>query len=134
MNGESYEERDACPVYTSIGVISGRWKPMILQRLHHGPHGFGELRRAMPSITTKVLRQQLRQLEADDLIARRELSPRVKGVRYSLTAHGRSLDGLFSLLWEWGTRHLRRPGGKGTRIARPRTAEGPAITQADSQL
>jgi DNA-binding HxlR family transcriptional regulator len=115
-----HQERDACPVYTAIGVISGRWKPMILQRLLGRPHGFGELRRAMPSISTKVLRQQLRQLEADDLIARRQLSPRVRGVRYSVTAHGHSLMPVFSQLWEWGTRHLRRPSGGGTRISRPK--------------
>jgi DNA-binding HxlR family transcriptional regulator len=119
MHSESDREREACPVYTAIGVISGRWKPMIIQRLHTRAHGFGELRRAMPSISTKVLREQLRQLQADDLIARRQLSPKVKGVRYSLTPYGHSLNPLFSMLWEWGTGHLRRPGRRGTRIARP---------------
>ena len=123
MNDESYQERAACPVYTAIGVISGRWKPMIIQRLHARPHRFGELRRAMPSISTKVLREQLRQLEADDLIARRQLTPRFKGVQYSLTAHGHSLDALFSQLREWGTCHLGRPGRRGTRIFRPRAAD-----------
>ena len=119
MKGEIYQERDACPVYTAIGVISGRWKPMILQRLHTRPHGFGELRRAMPAISTKVLREQLRQLQADDLITKRQLTPTVKGVQYSLTTYGHSLDPLFSALWQWGTEHLRRPGRNGTRIARP---------------
>ena len=120
MNAEIYEERAACPVYTAIGVISGRWKPMIIQRLHARPHGFGELRRAMPAISTKVLREQLRQLQADDLIRRRQLSPKVKGVQYSLTPYGHTLDPLFSMLWEWGTGHLRRPGRKATRVAPPR--------------
>ena len=120
MNGEIYREREACPVYTAIGVISGRWKPMIIQRLHTRPHGFAELRRAMPSISTKVLREQLRQLQADDLIMRRQLTPKVKGVQYSLTGYGHSLDPLFSMLWEWGTAHLRRAGRGGTRLARPR--------------
>jgi DNA-binding HxlR family transcriptional regulator len=119
MENESHREREACPVYTAIAVISGRWKPMIIQRLHSRPHGFGELRRAMPSISTKVLREQLRQMAADDLIARRQLSPKVKGVRYSLTPYGHSLDPVFSLLWKWGTRHLRRPAGRRTRIVRP---------------
>lgn len=123
MKAPIHEERDACPVYTAIGVISGRWKPMILQRLQRRPHGFGELRRAMPSISTKVLRQQLRQLEADDLIVRQQLSPRVKGVRYSVSAHGRTLGPLFSQLWEWGTHHLRRPSRGGTRITPPRQLE-----------
>jgi DNA-binding HxlR family transcriptional regulator len=120
MSGEIYQEREACPVYTAIGVISGRWKPMILQRLHTRPHRFGELRRAMPAISTKVLREQLRQLQADDLIARRQLTPKVMGVQYSLTPYAHTLDPLFSMLWEWGTNHLRRPTGRGTRLARPR--------------
>ena len=123
MDEDSYREREACPVYTAIAVISGRWKPMILQRLHSRPHGFGELRRAIPSISTKVLREQLRQLMADDLVARHQLSPKVKGVRYSLTPYGHSLDPVFSQLWQWGTGHLRRPGHRGTRITRPRTAD-----------
>ena len=59
MNREDiYQERAACPVYTAIGVIEGRWKPMIFQRLALHPHGFGELRRAMPSVSIKVLREQ----------------------------------------------------------------------------
>jgi DNA-binding HxlR family transcriptional regulator len=54
-------------VYTAIQVIEGRWKPMICRRLgESGPLGFGELRRAIPGVTAKVLRQQLRQMEAAD--------------------------------------------------------------------
>jgi len=71
----------------------------------------------------EIYQERLRQLQADDLIARRQLSPKVKGVQYSLTAHGHSLDPVFSQLWEWGTHHLRRPGRTGTRITRPRTAD-----------
>jgi DNA-binding HxlR family transcriptional regulator len=74
----------------------------------------------MPAISTKVLREQLRQLQADDLIARRQLTPKVMGVQYSLTPYAHTLDPLFSMLWEWGTNHLRRPTGRGTRLARPR--------------
>ena len=86
---DSYREREACPLYTAIGVISGRWKPMILQRLAKGPHGFGELQRAMPRVTAKVLREQLRQLQADGLVTRRALSPAQRGVRFQLTPYAR---------------------------------------------
>ena len=51
--GESYSERDQCPVYAAIRVIEGRWKPMIWRRLGEREHGFGELRRSMPGVTTK---------------------------------------------------------------------------------
>ena len=103
-----YEERAACPLYTAIAVIDGRWKPMIFQRLAERPRAFGELHRAMPRVTTKVLRAQLRQMVADDLIVREELRPARLGVRYDVTAHGRSLEPVFETLWQWGKQHLAR--------------------------
>ena len=115
-----YEERAACPLYTAIAVIDGRWKPMIYQRLMTSPHGFGQLKRAMPRVTTKVLRQQLRQMMADDLVAREELAPSRLGVRYRPTPHGRSLMPVFDALWQWGTGHLGRPGARlGTKVSPP---------------
>ena len=63
---DAYIERAACPLYTAIAVIDGRWKPMIFQRLLERPRGFAELRRAIPHVTAKILREQLRQMLADD--------------------------------------------------------------------
>jgi DNA-binding HxlR family transcriptional regulator len=115
-----YRERAACPLYTAIAVIDGRWKPMIFQRLSERPSGFAELRRAMPRITAKVLREQLRQMLADDLIVREELSPQRLGVRYQVTPHGRSLRPVFEVLWRWGTTHLARTGAaRGTNAVSP---------------
>jgi len=115
-----YRERAACPLYTAIAVIDGRWKPMIFQRLSEHPLGFAELRRAMPRITTKVLREQLREMTADDLIAREELSPRRRGVRFRITQHGRSLRPVFAILWRWGASHLARTGAtRGTVAVSP---------------
>jgi DNA-binding HxlR family transcriptional regulator len=117
---DSYREREACPLYTAIGVVSGRWKPMILQRLGSGPLGFGELRRAMPRVTAKVLGQQLRQLQADGLVTRRALTPVHRGVRYQLTPYAKSLDPVFNALLHWGVAHLARNGAAtGTRISPP---------------
>lgn len=115
-----YVERDACPLYTAIGVISGRWKPMIIQRLADGPLGFGALQRAMPRITRKVLTEQLRQLEADHLIVRQALSPARLGVRYQLTPYAATLNPVFNELLKWGSGHLARADASmGTRISRP---------------
>ena len=104
----SYVERDRCPVYTAMRVIEGRWKPMMCRRLGERSHGFGELHRAMPGVTAKVLRQHLRQLEADGVVARAaQQTPRLR-VRYRLTPHGRRLGPVFETLWTWGVRHLAR--------------------------
>jgi DNA-binding HxlR family transcriptional regulator len=117
---DSYRERDVCPLYTAIGVVSGRWKPMIIQRLGSGPLGFGELQRAMPRVTAKVLREQLRQLQADDLVTRRVLTPVHRGVRYQLTPYAKTLNPVFNALLSWGVKHLIRNGAaSGTRISPP---------------
>src|SRR5580704_12675047 len=97
----SYNERARCPVYTALRVIEGRWKPMIFRRLGEGALGFGDLRRSMPGVTIKVLRQHLRQLEADGLIARSVHQEPALRVRYRLTPHGRALGPVFETLWAW---------------------------------
>lgn len=116
---DSYQERASCPLYTAIGVIEGRWKPMIFQRLGRRPHGFGELQRAMPRVTAKVLREQLRQMQADHLIVAHRLTPARLGVRYELTAYGRTLGPVFKSLWAWGVTHLKRRGASGGTLVKP---------------
>jgi DNA-binding HxlR family transcriptional regulator len=113
------QERAACPLYTAIAVIDGRWKPMLFQRLARRPSGFGELHRAMPGLSRKVLAEQLRQMECDDLVARRETGDRLGSVEYSLTAYGESLMPVFEALWQWGTAHLARPGAERGTLASP---------------
>jgi len=107
--GASYIERDRCPVYTAIRVIEGRWKPMIFRRLGEEPSCFGELRRSLPGVTVKVLRQHLRQLEAEGLVSRSVFGRPVRRERYELTPHGRTLGPVFETLWNWGRLHLSRP-------------------------
>jgi len=62
----------------------------------------------MPGVTTKVLRQHLRELEADGVVTRAVQQTPCYGVRYGLTPHGRSLGPVFESLWAWGNRHLER--------------------------
>lgn len=117
---DARQERAACPLYTAIGVIEGRWKPMLFQRLARQPSGFGELHRAMPGISRKVLIEQLRQMECDDLVMRRKTGDSLGSVEYSLTAYGEGLGPVFDALWRWGMGHLTRPGAeRGTRVRPP---------------
>ena len=87
---------------------------MLFQRLLGQPRGFGELHRMLPGVTKKVLREQLRQMQADDLVQRRQLSPASTGVRYTLTPYGRTLAPVFEMLWRSGivTSHSRRCGAR----------------------
>jgi DNA-binding HxlR family transcriptional regulator len=102
----SYVERGKCPLYTAIQVIEGRWKPMIFRRLDAGGLGFGELQRSMDGVSAKVLRQQLRQLEAEGLVTCTSTRKPGFPVRYQLTPHGRTLGPVFECLWTWGVTHL----------------------------
>ena len=93
---------------------------MLFQRLSDQPRGFGELHRMLPGVTKKVLREQLRQIQADDLMQRRQLSPTSAGVRYTVTPYGRTLGPVFETLWRWGSAHLSRvEATRGTVVAAP---------------
>jgi DNA-binding HxlR family transcriptional regulator len=93
---------------------------MLFQWLGRRPSGFGKLHRAMPGISRKVLTEQLRQMECDDLIARRETGDRLGSVEYSLTPYGETLLPVFQALWQWGTGHLAREGAeRGTLVSPP---------------
>ena len=92
---------------------------MLFQRLARAPHGFGELRRAMPGVTSKVLREQLRQMQNDGLVARRALTPVYRGVRYELTPYGLTLGPVFQTLWQWGVTHLARADAAGGTLVKP---------------
>jgi DNA-binding HxlR family transcriptional regulator len=109
-NGTSHVERHRCPLYTAICVIQGRWKPMIFRRLGEGSLGFGELRRTMPGVTIKVLRQQLRELESEGLVTRSVRQKPALQVKYQITPHGQTLGPVFETLWTWGTLHLAHVG------------------------
>jgi DNA-binding HxlR family transcriptional regulator len=95
-----------CPAETTLSVIGGKWKLLILRELLSGVSRFGELRRRLSGISEKMLAQHLRELESDGIIARKiypEVPPKVE---YSLTASGQTLKPIIDGLHEWGIKHL----------------------------
>ena len=100
-----------CPVRTTLNVLGGKWKLLILSYLLDEPRRYGELRRLMPEITEKMLIQELRELETDGIVARtvhQTVPPRVD---YSLTEQGQRVQPLFAELLGWGLQYLSRTGG-----------------------
>jgi DNA-binding HxlR family transcriptional regulator len=98
----------------TLDLIGGKWKGVILFRLLEGTKRFGELRRLLCKITQRSLTQQLRELEADGLVARKvyaEVPPRVE---YSLTPRGHSLEPVLAALMEWGNAHALAKDCSGT--------------------
>jgi DNA-binding HxlR family transcriptional regulator len=106
--------QERCPVRAAIDVIRGRWKPSILFELNSGPRRFTDLQTALRGITPQALSLQLRQLEADGVVARAVFADEVPvRVEYSLTPGGRSLSGVMDQLEQWGLGYLaQRPGRK----------------------
>lgn len=95
-----------CGLDAAVAVVGGKWKPLILWALSVEPRRTGELRRALPGVSEKVLTQQLRELERDGVIHReihQQVPPKVV---YRLTRKGAALDRALRPLGEWGEEHI----------------------------
>ena len=104
-------ELPACPVETTLTLISDKWKVLIVRDLLAGTKRFGELQRSVGNVSQKVLTAQLREMEEDGLVDRKvypEVPPRVE---YSLTELGRSLEPVLSALWNWGETYQSKNAG-----------------------
>jgi DNA-binding HxlR family transcriptional regulator len=99
----------ACPVSATLEYIGGRWKTIILYYLSSGKKRFGEIAVRMP-ISRKVLTQQLKELERDGLVTRKQYKEIPPRVEYSLTELGVTLQPVFKELSSWGKKHAL--GGK----------------------
>lgn len=112
-----------CPVEVTLTLIDDRWKVLILRELLDGTRRFGEIRKGLGKVSTKVLTANLRSMEEDGLLTRRvypEVPPRVE---YTLTELGDSLEPILTAMVEWGTNYrsmvenrelppLERPAGR----------------------
>ena len=91
-----------CPLTMSLGVIGGKWKPLIIAKLASSKKRFGQLDAGIMGISRKVLTAQLNELVNDKLVVRTafpEIPPRVE---YSLTKKGKELIPIFQGIAKWG--------------------------------
>ncbi|WP_044642369.1 winged helix-turn-helix transcriptional regulator [Risungbinella massiliensis] len=99
---------EGCPVETTLDVIGGKWKGVILYYLLDEKKRFNELRRLMPGITQRMLSLQLSELENDGVVHREvfaEVPPRVE---YSLTDFGKTLSPIIIQMKDWGEKYKSR--------------------------
>jgi DNA-binding HxlR family transcriptional regulator len=94
-----------CPVSYALDKVGGRWKPLILWNLKDGRLRYNELRKAIPPITEKMLIQHLKQLESDNLVARKVVEVMPPHVEYTLTASGAELLPALTALADWGVKN-----------------------------
>lgn len=95
-----------CPVTATIALFGGRWKLIILYVLSKNTRRFGEIQVRIPSISKKVLTAQLRELEADGLISRKEYKELPPRVEYTLTDFGKSLCPLLIDIAAWKRKNI----------------------------
>ena len=98
----------ACPVETTLMLISDRWKVLIIRDLLDGTKRFGELKKSVGSISQKVLTANLRSMENSGLLTRKvypEVPPRVE---YTLTKTGYSLKPVLDAMVAWGTEYKKK--------------------------
>ncbi len=90
-----------CHFIEVMEVVGGKWRGTILFCLSKGPRRFNELRREIPSITQKMLTQELRSLERDGLVHREQFPEIPPRVEYSLTELGQSMMAIFKKIDQW---------------------------------
>lgn len=107
-------KRVNCPVGTFLDLIGGKYKGLILWHLMDGNRRFNELQKLIPQSTPKMLTQQLRELEKDQLIKRKVYPVVPPRVDYSLTKLGRTLEPTLQSMFSWGSDYLERKGKQAT--------------------
>lgn len=94
-----------CITRRTLARIADKWTILIVGRLSQQSYRFGELRRSIEGISSKILTEHLRELEADGLITRLVEPTRLPSVTYSLTPLGESLVGAALTLKNWAEEH-----------------------------
>lgn len=104
MNNNTHQF--SCPIGTTLDIIAGKWKPEILWYLTDKTMRFNQLQRAIGNVSQKMLTQQLRELQRDGLVLRKQYEEIPPKVEYSSTELANTLKPLFGHLTEWGADHL----------------------------
>ncbi len=97
-----------CPLTAALAALGGKWKMIILYWLAESPKHFAALRKLMPSISQKVLTEQLREMMDDGLVHRQPTGAIPAPVEYSLTDYGRSALPLVENARLWGRGHIEK--------------------------
>lgn len=108
MRDQVAQAEAQCPTELAMEVVGGKWKLVVLEHLSSGTMRFGQLQRAIPPITARMLTRQLRELETDKLVQRTVYAEVPPKVEYSLTDLGHSLGPVLAQLRTWGETYRSR--------------------------
>ena len=99
-----------CPVTTTLSMIGGKYKAIILWHLLDKVLRFGQLHKLIPQATPKMLTQQLRELEEDNLIIRTVYPVVPPKVEYALSDFGKSIKPILTAIYHWGESYMEESG------------------------
>lgn len=102
------EEMPECPVETTISLIGGKWKLLIMRNLLSRSWRFNELKKDLKGISQNVLTYNLRSMEKDGIIIRKiypEIQPKVE---YGLTKLGKSMKPIIKSMEKWGIEYKNK--------------------------
>jgi DNA-binding HxlR family transcriptional regulator len=102
---------DGCGIAHALDLVGERWALLVIRELLLGPKRFKDLRAGLPSASTNVLSQRLRELEDAAIIRRRTLPPPAGSSVYELTERGRELKPIVISLGTWAVRSPSFPEG-----------------------
>ena len=97
---------DTQPCELAVQALGGKWKLILLWHLMEAPLRYGELRARVPTISERVMIRQLRELEADGLVHRKQFPVVPPHVEYSVTKASRTLASILDSLAEWADMYL----------------------------
>ncbi len=99
------EDRDACAATDVLRRVGDKWSLLIMALLADRSYGFGELDRAVPGLSRRILTLTLRGLVHDGLVTRAEQGAAGARVDYALSDLGRSLLPLAVAIGQWAEEH-----------------------------
>jgi len=106
-----HKEKKVCPVEYTLNAIGGKWKLLIIYHLMKDGKDtvkrYGELKRSINAITHKMLSQQLKELENEGIINRKEYHQIPPKVEYSLTQKGAALLPILGMMYDWGKLNMK---------------------------
>ncbi len=111
---------DPCPVEVTLRLIDNKWKIFILRDLLEGEVFFGEFLRSISGISKKVLTENLKAMENNDLIIREEVPGNVAKVKYKLSPLGESMKPMIDSMKNWGDSYMKAHPDESVQITKNR--------------
>ncbi|RRK10678.1 transcriptional regulator [Lactiplantibacillus garii] len=106
MQRYRYDCEPGCPVVSTLQIIAGKWKAVLIYHLmHHTVLRFHDFHRLLPALQPRMLARQLHELEADGIIQKTIYPVMPPKTEYRLTDLGRSLEPIISEMAKWGQRY-----------------------------